>query len=97
MKSEQRIQTGLWKGLSLLIAGSLALNGIAALLGWAEFAWWHLITLGICVLLWQPPVGKLVTSMKKLGGKTMIATHRRIAMYFEKGPGRSGAPIYKDI
>lgn len=97
MKSEEQIQTGLWKGLSLLLAAALVMNGIAALLGWTEFAWWHLITLGICVLFWQPPVGKLVVSMKKLGGKIKAVTHRTFESYFVKGPGRSGAPIYRDI
>lgn len=95
MKSEEQIQTGLWKGLSLLLAAALVMNGIAALLGWTEFAWWHLITLGICVLFWQPPVGKLVTTMKELGGK--IVTHPVSGSYFVKGPARSEAPVYEDI
>lgn len=96
MKSEIQIQAGLWKSLCLVLAGALAVNGIAALLGWADFAWWHLPSLGICVLFWQPPVGKWLKAMKKLGGKIAIAS-RRLYMYFAKGSGRSGAPFVNEL
>ena len=96
MKSADQIQAGLWKGLSLVLAGALAMNGIAALLGWADFAWWHLLTLGICVLFWQPPVGEWLKAMRILGGKIAIAS-RRFRTYFVKGPGRSGAPFINEL
>lgn len=94
MKTENQISRTLWGAFSILIAGALALNGAGALLGLGHFAWWHLPTLGISVLFWRPPVGKWVTTMRKLGGKTVAHFSRLLA---KKGPGRSGAPIAESI
>ena len=94
MKTENQIQRTLWGAFSILIAGALAVNGAAALIGLGDFAYWHLPTLGLSVLFWRPPVRKWVTAMRKLGGKTVAQFSRFLA---KKGPGRSGAPIAESI
>lgn len=40
-----------WTGLTCLVAGALAVNACQAIRGQAPFAWWHLITLTICVAI----------------------------------------------
>lgn len=43
------LTAGLWIGFTVLLAVTLAVNGVQALLGHAKFAYWHLATLAIGV------------------------------------------------
>lgn len=44
------LQQPLTLGLACVLAATLAVNGIQALLGLATFAWWHLFTLAFLIL-----------------------------------------------
>lgn len=46
------LQQPLLLGLAGLLAATLAVNGIQALLGLAAFAWWHLFTLAFLMTLY---------------------------------------------
>lgn len=50
MKNKQEEMQGMgWLFISLLMALSLAVNGIRALAGLEKFAWWHLATLSMLI------------------------------------------------
>lgn len=46
------LQQPLTLGLACILAATLAVNGIQALLGYATFAWWHLFTLAFLIVLY---------------------------------------------
>ena len=46
-----KIQGGFWMGFTVILAATLAINGVMALMGKANFAWWHLGTLAISLVM----------------------------------------------
>lgn len=46
------LQQPLTLGLACILAATLAVNGIQALLGYATFAWWQLFTLAFLIVLY---------------------------------------------
>lgn len=47
----ERTTVGIWRVLAVVIAVALMVNAVQAVAGKAEFAWWHLPTLGIAYIL----------------------------------------------
>lgn len=47
----ERTTVGIWRVLAVVIAVALMVNAVQAVAGKAEFAWWHLGTLGIAYIL----------------------------------------------
>lgn len=47
----ERTTVGIWRVLAVVIAVALMVNAVQAVAGKAEFAWWHLPTLGIAFIL----------------------------------------------
>lgn len=47
----ERTSVGIWRVLAVVIAVALMVNAVQAVAGKAEFAWWHLGTLGIAYIL----------------------------------------------
>lgn len=45
----ERTTVGIWRVLAVVIAVALMVNAVQAVAGKAEFAWWHLGTLGIAL------------------------------------------------
>ena len=45
----ERTTVGIWRVLAVVIAVALMVNAVQAVAGKAEFAWWHLGTLGIAM------------------------------------------------
>ena len=43
----ERTQLGIWRGTMVIIAVALAVNAVQAMMGKANFAYWHLPTLAI--------------------------------------------------
>ncbi len=50
-KKMERTSVGIWRVLAVVIAVALMVNAVQAVAGKAEFAWWHLGTLGIAYIL----------------------------------------------
>lgn len=52
MSEEERMQrttVGIWRVFAVVVAVALMVNAVQAVAGKAEFAWWHLGTLGIAM------------------------------------------------
>lgn len=47
----ERTTVGIWRVLAVVVAVALMVNAVQAVAGKAEFAWWHLGTLGIAFIL----------------------------------------------
>lgn len=45
----ERTTVGIWRVLAVVIAVALMVNAVQAVAGKANFAWWHLPTLGIAL------------------------------------------------
>lgn len=45
----KRTTVGIWRVLAVVIAVALMVNAVQAVAGKANFAWWHLPTLGIAL------------------------------------------------
>lgn len=50
-KKMERTSVGIWRVLAVVVAVALMVNAVQAVAGKAEFAWWHLPTLGIAYIL----------------------------------------------
>lgn len=50
-KKMERTSVGIWRVFAVVVAVALAANAAQAMAGKAEFAWWHLGTLGIAYIL----------------------------------------------
>ena len=78
-----KIQGGFWMGFTVILAVTLAINGVMALLGKANFAWWHLGTLAISLVmslegLFSEEKAKLFVTVNK----TMKKAARFIVVHF---------------
>lgn len=51
----ERTTVGIWRVLAVVVAVALMVNAVQAVAGKAEFAWWHLPTLGIAYILGGMP------------------------------------------
>ena len=58
----ERTTVGIWRVLAVVIAVALMVNAVQAVAGKAEFAWWHLGTLGIAMSF-----GEMGTVVTRLG------------------------------
>lgn len=45
----ERITVGIWRVFAVVVAVALMVNAVQAAMGRAQFAWWHLGTLGIAM------------------------------------------------
>ena len=57
----ERTTVGIWRVLAVVIAVALMVNAVQAVEGKAEFAWWHLGTLGIALSFGE--AGEVVTRL----------------------------------
>ena len=48
-KKMERTSVGIWRVFAVVVAVALMVNAVQAVAGKAEFAWWHLGTLGIAM------------------------------------------------
>ena len=48
-KKMERTSVGIWRVFAVVVAVALAANAVQAMAGKANFAWWHLPTLGIAM------------------------------------------------
>lgn len=57
----ERTTVGIWRVLAVVIAVALMVNAVQAVAGKAEFAWWHLGTLGIAMSFGE--MGNVITRL----------------------------------
>ena len=64
MSEEERMErttVGIWRVFAVVVAVALMVNAVQAVAGKAEFAWWHLGTLGIAMSFRE--MGNVVTKV----------------------------------
>lgn len=64
MSEEERMQrttVGIWRAFAVVVAVALMVNAVQAVAGKAEFAWWHLGTLGIAMSFGE--MGNVITRL----------------------------------
>ena len=72
-----KMQGSFWMGFTVILAATLAINGVMALMGKANFAWWHLGTLAISAMMsWESLSAILIVKGKKTTKKA-AKIHRR--------------------
>ena len=52
---------GIWRVFAVVVAVALMVNAVQAVMGKAEFAWWHLPTLGIAMSFGE--MGNVITRL----------------------------------
>ncbi len=57
----QRTTVGIWRAFAVVVAVALMVNAVQAVAGKAEFAWWHLGTLGIAMSFGE--MGNVITRL----------------------------------
>lgn len=57
----ERTTVGIWRVFAIVVAVALMVNAVQAVAGKANFAWWHLPTLGIALSFGE--VGEAVTRL----------------------------------
>lgn len=57
----ERTTVGIWRVLAVVVAVALMVNAVQAVAGKANFAWWHLPTLGIALSFGE--AGEVVTRL----------------------------------
>ena len=67
----ERTTVGIWRVLAVVIAVALMVNAVQAVAGKAEFAWWHLGTLGIAMSF-----GEMGTVVTRLGAVARLLMMR---------------------
>lgn len=60
----KRTTVGIWRVLAVVIAVALMVNAVQAVAGKANFAWWHLPTLGIALSFGE--AGDAVTKIEAI-------------------------------
>ena len=64
MSEEERMErttVGIWRVFAVVVAVALMVNAVQAIAGKAEFAWWHLPTLGIAMSFGE--MGNVITRL----------------------------------
>lgn len=64
MSEEERMErttVGIWRVFAVVVAVALMVNAVQAVMGKAEFAWWHLPTLGIAMSFGE--MGNVITRL----------------------------------
>lgn len=69
----ERTTVGIWRVLAVVVAVALMVNAVQAVAGKAEFAWWHLGTLGIAMSF-----GEMGTVVTRLGAVARLGAIARL-------------------